>query len=95
MFFTSKNKYPNVKRYVFKMYVENLRFTDSYTINIYRMIIGTSSKPDLRHCPKVSTTPITAIGCQQCLPPSVFQLKDKHCRKPYCRNWAVDTFGHC
>ena len=43
-------------------------------------------------CPNVSTTPITAMGCWQCLPPSVVQLK--HCWKPHCRNGIVDTFGH-
>ena len=42
----------------------------------------------------VSTTPITAMGCRQCLPLSVVQLKGKHCRKPHCRNGVVDTFGH-
>ena len=42
-----------------------------------------------------STTPITAMGCRQCLPLSVFQLKGKHCRKPHCRNGVVDTFRHC
>ena len=44
----------------------------------------------------VSTTPITAMGCRQCLPLSVVQLKGKHCqKKPHCRNGVVDTFGHC
>ena len=42
----------------------------------------------------VSTTPITAIGCRQCLPLSVVQLKGKHSWKPQCRNGIVDTFGH-
>ena len=46
-------------------------------------------------CPNVSTTPITAMGCQQCLPLSVVQLKGKHCRKPHCHNGVVDTFGPC
>jgi hypothetical protein len=41
----------------------------------------------------VSTTPIAAMGCQQCLPLSVVQLKGKHCRKSHCRNGVVDTFG--
>ena len=36
----------------------------------------------------VSTTPITAMGCRQCLPLSVVQLKGKHCWKPHCRNGA-------
>ena len=35
------------------------------------------------------------MGCQQCLPLSVVQLKlkVKHCRKPHCPNGVVDTFG--
>ena len=40
--------------------------------------------------PNVSTTPITAMGCWQCLPLSVVQLKGKH-----CHNGVVDTFGQC
>ena len=43
--------------------------------------------------PKVFTTPITALGCQQCLPLRVVKLKGKHCREPHCRNGVVDTFG--
>ena len=43
--------------------------------------------------PNVSTTLITAMGCWQCLPLSVVQLKGKHCRKPHCRNGVVDMFG--
>ena len=35
-----------------------------------------------------------AMGCQQCLPLSVVQLKGKHCRKPHYHNGVVDTFGH-
>ena len=46
------------------------------------------------HSPNVSTTPITAMGCRQCLPLSVVRLKGKHCRNPHCRNGVVDTFGH-
>ena len=42
--------------------------------------------------PNVSTTPIMAMGCWQCLPLSVVQLKGKHCRKPHCFNGIVDTF---
>ena len=34
------------------------------------------------------------MGCRQCLPLSVVQLKGKHCQKPYCRNGVVDTFRH-
>ena len=43
----------------------------------------------------VSTTPILATGCRQCLPLSVVQLKGKHCRKPHCHNGVVDTFELC
>ena len=43
--------------------------------------------------PNVSTTPIMAMGCQQCLPLSVVQLKGKHCPKPHCCNGVVDTLG--
>ena len=43
--------------------------------------------------PNVSTTTITAMGCQQSLSLSVVQLKGKHCHKPHCRNGVVDTFG--
>ena len=39
----------------------------------------------------VSTTPITAMGCQQCLPFSVVQLKGKYCWNPHCPNGVVDT----
>jgi hypothetical protein len=35
-------------------------------------------------CLNVSITPITAMGCQQCLSLSVVQLKGKHCWKPHC-----------
>ena len=40
-------------------------------------------------CPNVSTTPITAMGCRQCLPLSVVQLKGKHC---HCCNRVIDMF---
>jgi hypothetical protein len=43
---------------------------------------------------KISTTPIMAMGCRQCLPLSVVQLIGKHCKKKHCRNGVVDTFGH-
>ena len=45
--------------------------------------------------PNVSTTPIMAMGCRQCLPLSVVQLKGKHCPKPHCHNGVVNTFGQC
>ena len=34
------------------------------------------------------------MGCRQCSPLSVVQLKGKHCQKTHCRNGVVDTFGH-
>ena len=40
----------------------------------------------------VSTTPIMAMGCQQCLPLSVVRIKGKHCQKTHCRNGVVDRF---
>ena len=43
-------------------------------------------------CRNVSTTPITAMGCRQCLPLSVVQLKGKHCRKPHCHNRVVSRY---
>ena len=36
----------------------------------------------------VTTTPITAMGCRQCLPLSVVQLEGRH-----CRYGVVDAFG--
>jgi hypothetical protein len=33
------------------------------------------------------------MGCWQCLPLGVVQLKAKHCQKPHCRNEVVDRFG--
>ena len=64
------------------------------------ILIACSFKLDIKMLfseasPNVSTTPITAMGCQQCLPFSVVQLKGKHCRKPHCRNGVVDTFRQC
>ena len=38
-----------------------------------------------RYCSNLSTTPITAMGCQQCLPLIVVQLKGKHYPKKHCR----------
>ena len=40
----------------------------------------------------VSTTPIMAMGCRQCLPLSAVQLKGKHCWKCHCRNGVVYRF---
>ena len=42
----------------------------------------------------VSSTPIMAMGCRQCLPLSVVLLKGKHCKKPRC-NGVVDTLRPC
>ena len=47
-------------------------FCQKKTLNLYWFL----------YCTKVSTTPITAMGCRQILPLSVVQLKGKHCRKP-------------
>ena len=49
----------------------------------------------IQNCPNVPTTPIMAMGCKQCLPLSIVQLKGKHYRKPHCRNGVVDMFRHC
>ena len=46
-------------------------------------------------CQSVSTTPIIAMGCWQCLPLSVVQLKGKLCQKTNYRNGVIDTFGPC
>ena len=32
--------------------------------------------------------PHTAMGCRQCLPLSVVQLKGKHCQNPHCLKWT-------
>ena len=50
---------------------------------------------EFRYSPNVSTTPITAMWCRQCLTLSVVQLKGKHCRKADYRNGVVDMFGLC
>ena len=34
-----------------------------------------------------------AMGCRQCLPLSVVQLKGKHCQKTHYPNGVVGTFG--
>ena len=47
---------------------------------------------DTFFCPNVSTTPITAIRCRQCLPLSVVQLKGKNCRKPHSPCWSAIDF---
>ena len=65
-------------------------WTGDITFRLHRVLT--------RSCPKylgpnVFKTPITSMGCRQCLPLSVVQLKGKHCRKLHCRNGVVDTFG--
>ena len=45
----------------------------------------------LHQSPNVSATPITAMGCRQCLPLSFVQLKQ--CPKPHWRNVIADMFG--
>ena len=45
-----------------------------------------------RFCPNISTTPITAMGCQQCLPLSVVQLPCQ-LKGQHFRNGVVDTFA--
>jgi hypothetical protein len=42
--------------------------------------------------PNLSTTPIMEMGCRQCLPLSVVQLKCKHCWQIHCSNGVVDSF---
>ena len=37
----------------------------------------------------MNKSPITAMGCRQCLPFGVVRLKGKHCRKPH---GVVNTF---
>ena len=79
------------------LFIRYLRVQDTYSIleslegetednNCYKKV--------LQNCPNVFTTPITAMGCRQCLALSVVQLKGKHCRKPHCHNGVVDTFEH-
>ena len=70
-----------------------------YGLDGKKSVIGKSAHSKrgvlVRYCPNASTTPITAMGCRQCLPLSVVHLKGKHCRKPHCRNGVVDTFRPC
>ena len=44
-----------------------------------------------RRKPDYTQTPITAMGCWQCLPLSVVWLKGRYCQKPHCRDEVVDT----
>ena len=58
------------------------------------IILGFLFKHFLWSDKQLTITPIMAMGCRQCLPFSVVQLKGKHCSKPNCRNRVVHTFGH-
>ena len=60
-----------------------------FDINFGNKLYSKEKKPG----PNVSTTPIKAMGCRQCLLLSAVQMKGKHCQKPHCRNGDVDTFG--
>ena len=53
------------------------------------------NKQTMWYSPNVSTTSVTAMGCRQCFPLSVVQLKGKHCPKPHCCNGVVDAFRQC
>ena len=63
-----------------------------YLVKISTRKLWHTSYSLLEHCSNVSTTPITAMGCRQCLPLSVVQLKGKHCQKLHCHNGIVDMF---
>ena len=51
--------------------------------NLPQVLAGTKDPP------YVSTTIIMAMGCWQCLPLSVVQLKDKLSRKPHCSTYVL------
>ena len=36
---------------------------------------------------------LTVMGCWQCSPLILVELKGKHCGKLHCHNGVVDTFG--
>ena len=91
----SWNYFLSSRLYILKIFDPPLPFKVSKSIGMYS--IAYENKLCLYnylYCLNVSTTPITAMGCRQCLPLSVVQLKGKHCRKPHCRNGVVDTFEH-
>ena len=68
IFFSCMCKMP-CRPAILTMCVSNVQWT-SYGVYSYS-----------RHPNCVSTTPITAMGCRQCLSLIVVQLKGKHCRK--------------
>ena len=57
-------------------------------------IFGHLNSLGKKQSPNISATPITAMGCRQCLSLSVVQLKGKYWEKPHCGNRVVDTFRH-
>ena len=71
-----------------------------FMVSVFKILTGFYSAFWLSylHGPNVSPTPITAMGCRQCLPLSVEQLKGKHCQKPHCRNGScryVRVVSYC
>ena len=58
------------------------QLTSYYYYGVRRSTVSKKSSRDRRvYSPNVSTIPITAMGCQQCIPFSVVKLKGKHCQK--------------
>ena len=55
-------------------------------------IFENTSSRVLMLIPKRTYNPITAMGCRQCLPLNVVQLKGKRCQKLHCRN---ELFERC
>ena len=81
-----------------KMWVHNINIYHKFDKNSWKPLTGQLTFTEclsvlMTLWPNVSITPNTAMGCRQCLPLSVVQLKGKHCRRPHCRNGVVDTFG--
>ena len=82
-----------------KMWVHNINIYHKFDKNSWKPLTGQLTFTEclsvlMTLWPNVSITPNTAMGCRQCLPLRVVQLKGKHCRKPHCRNGVVDTVGH-
>ena len=87
--FSWVNIFKNCKILTFKVNFLRQKISESFQFFFSLKSINLGAQ-----CLHVSITPIIAMGCRQCLPLSVVQLKGKHCRKPHCRNGVVDTFGH-
>ena len=72
------------KSHVFLYYIvynrvqSTLQQSESEISNMFK-----KNSTSINLCLNVSTTPIMAMGCRQCLPLSVVQLKGKHYRKPH------------